>query len=95
MSLVLPTRLSCGFCEWRSIAASASVAKYPVSGEDYADAYWQLLAGSQVFPNIETSKDDYLLWDQTYRKPFRLFQPLRGSISYNHFLSFLACFYTQ
>jgi hypothetical protein len=49
------------FCEWRSIAASASVAKYPVSGEDYADAYWQLLAGGQVFPNIETSKDDYLL----------------------------------
>jgi len=33
------------FCEWRSIAASASVAKYPVLGEDYADAYWQLLAG--------------------------------------------------
>jgi hypothetical protein len=61
------------YCEWRSIAASASVAKYPISGEDYADAYWQLLAGGQVFPNIETSKDDYLLWDQICRKPFRFF----------------------
>jgi hypothetical protein len=61
------------FCEWRRIATNSSVPKYPVSGEDYAEVYWQLLAGGQVSPNIDDTKDEYLLWDQTCRKPFRFF----------------------
>ena len=68
---------------WEKICKARSGSKYPRTGEDILDVYWQTLCAGQKPNGFEATKLEYLAWDRCVRKPSR-FVPTSDLLKFTH-----------